>query len=95
MYRGINKPTNILSFSINKFIASNQKLLGDLVLCKNIIEKESIKYNKILQSYWAHVTIHGILHLLGYDHKNDKEAKVMEQIENKIMISLNYQKPYM
>lgn len=93
-YRGKNTPTNILSFKINEFIKINYKLLGDLVLCKNIIEKESLKYNKTLESYWAHMTIHGTLHLLGYDHKNHTEACNMEEIENKIMLSLNYPKPY-
>ncbi|QCI21157.1 rRNA maturation RNase YbeY [Buchnera aphidicola (Hyperomyzus lactucae)] len=93
-YRGQNKSTNILSFPINKFIKMNHKLLGDLVLCKNIIKKESLKYNKTLEAYWAHMTIHGTLHLLGYDHKNNKEAKAMEKMENQIMLSLNYYKPY-
>ncbi|WAI18416.1 MAG: rRNA maturation RNase YbeY [Buchnera aphidicola (Acyrthosiphon caraganae)] len=94
IYRNKNKPTNILSFPVNKFIKINHKLLGDLVLCKNIIEKESLKYNKSLESHWAHITIHGTLHLLGYDHQNSKEANIMEKIENKIMLSLNYNKPY-
>ncbi|QIQ42013.1 MAG: rRNA maturation RNase YbeY [Buchnera aphidicola (Microlophium carnosum)] len=93
-YRRQNKPTNILSFSFNKFITTNHKLLGDLVLCKNIIEKESLKYNKLLESHWAHITIHGTLHLLGYDHKNTQETDIMEKIENKMMLSLNYKKPY-
>nr|P57517.1 RecName: Full=Endoribonuclease YbeY [Buchnera aphidicola str. APS (Acyrthosiphon pisum)] len=93
-YRKKNKPTNILSFPFNKFIKINYKLLGDLVLCKNIIEKESLKYNKSLESHWAHITIHGTLHLLGYDHQNNKEADIMERLENKIMLSLNYKKPH-
>lgn len=94
MYRGQNKPTNILSFSYHQFTKNNYQLLGDLVLCKKIIEIESLKYNKTLESHWAHITIHGTLHLLGYDHQNDEEAYIMENIENKIMLALNYKKPY-
>ncbi|WP_261979520.1 rRNA maturation RNase YbeY [Buchnera aphidicola] len=93
-YRGKNYPTNILSFQLNFYIQKNIKLLGDLVVCKPIIEKESIKYNKTLESRWAHMIIHGTLHLLGYDHKNYKEQNIMENIENKIMLSLNYREPY-
>ncbi|QCI19994.1 rRNA maturation RNase YbeY [Buchnera aphidicola (Brevicoryne brassicae)] len=93
-YRGKNKSTNILSFPCNKFIKINHKLLGDLVLCKQVIEYESLKYKKKLESHWAHITIHGALHLLGYDHQNKKEAYIMEKLENKIMLSLNYKKPY-
>ncbi|AYN24638.1 rRNA maturation RNase YbeY [Buchnera aphidicola (Rhopalosiphum maidis)] len=93
-YRGKNESTNILSFQLDFSINKNQNLLGDLVLCKNIIEKESLKYNKELESRWAHMIIHGTLHLLGYDHKNKKEKNIMEKIENKIMLSLDYEKPY-
>lgn len=94
-YRGKNYPTNILSFQFDCFIHKNIELLGDLVICKTIIEKESIQYNKTLESRWAHMIIHGTLHLLGYDHKNYQDQKIMENIENKIMSSLNYNKPYL
>ncbi|WP_253254828.1 rRNA maturation RNase YbeY [Buchnera aphidicola] len=94
MYRGQNKPTNILSFPFNKFIKFNYKLLGDLVLCKKIIERESLTYKKTLESHWAHITIHGTLHLLGYDHKTKKEAYIMEKLEKQIMLSLKYKEPY-
>lgn len=93
-YRGTNKSTNILSFPLNFFFKKNKVLLGDLVLCKTIIEEESFKYNKKLESRWAHMVIHGTLHLLGHDHKSSKERSTMEKIENKIMLSLNYEKPY-
>ncbi|WAI11630.1 MAG: rRNA maturation RNase YbeY [Buchnera aphidicola (Macrosiphum albifrons)] len=93
-YRKKNKPTNILSFPCNQFIRRHHKLLGDLVLCKKIIEKESLKYDKLLESHWAHITIHGTLHLLGYDHQNNQETDIMEKIENKIMLSLNYKQPH-
>ncbi|WP_367682256.1 rRNA maturation RNase YbeY [Buchnera aphidicola] len=93
-YRRKNTSTNILSFPLNFFFKKNKILLGDIVLCKKIIEEESFKYNKKLESRWAHMVIHGTLHLLGYDHKKNKEKNIMEKIENKIMLSLNYEKPY-
>lgn len=93
-YRGKNYPTNILSFQINLFIQKNIKLLGDLVLCKKIIEKESLRYNTKLEARWAHMIIHGTLHLLGYHHENHKKQKIMENTENKIMLSLSYHAPY-
>ncbi|MDE5284930.1 MAG: rRNA maturation RNase YbeY, partial [Candidatus Blochmannia sp. A2] len=76
--------------SINK----KYKILGDLVICKAQIEKESKIYKKTLEERWAHIIIHGTLHLLGYDHKIKKKRKQMESIENKIMLSLEYTKPY-
>ncbi|QIE02132.1 rRNA maturation RNase YbeY [Buchnera aphidicola] len=94
IYRKINKPTNILAFPFNEFIKHNAKLLGDLVVCKSIIEQESYQYYKLLEAHWAHITIHGTLHLLGYDHKTKRQTNIMEQVENKIMASLNYPKPY-
>lgn len=93
-YRGKNKPTNVLSFKINTFLKINHQLLGDLVLCKEIIEKESLKYKKTLKSHWAHIVIHGTLHLIGYDHKKYQQAHDMEKIEKKILASLNYLNPY-
>ena len=93
MYRGKNLTTNILSFEINKMIQNHCILLGDLVLCKKIIEKESEQYNKTLESHWAHMIIHGTLHLLGYDHQTHQEAYKMEKTENEIMLLLNYPKP--
>ncbi|WP_261979375.1 rRNA maturation RNase YbeY [Buchnera aphidicola] len=93
-YRKKNQATNILAFPCNAFIKYNCQLLGDLVICKNVIEEETLKYNISLKEHWAHITIHGTLHLLGYDHKNKQDAKIMEKIENKIMASLHYHKPY-
>lgn len=94
IYRKCNFPTNVLSFQYNQIIKKNQILLGDLILCKNIIEKEAIQYQKNIYSRWAHMTIHGTLHLLGYDHQEKKAQLHMENIENKIMRYFNYPMPY-
>ncbi|WP_422667344.1 rRNA maturation RNase YbeY [Buchnera aphidicola] len=95
LYRGYNYSTNILSFRYNQLIKKNYILLGDLIICKNIIEQEAIKYKKNLHSRWAHMIIHGTLHLIGYDHKTKKEKDKMEKIENEIMLYFNYSMPYL
>ncbi|QCI24488.1 rRNA maturation RNase YbeY [Buchnera aphidicola (Muscaphis stroyani)] len=94
-YRKKDKTTNVLSFPMNIFLKKNHIILGDLVFCKSVIEQQAIKYKQELESYWALMTIHGTLHLLGYDHKTKKTSIKMEKIENKIMLSLNYSKPYL
>lgn len=94
-YRGKNKTTNILSFSYqtNGNIVPNN-LLGDLVICGEIVEYEAILNKKKLESHWAHLTIHGILHLLMYNHSTLKNAKVMESKEINLMKILGYNNPY-
>ncbi|BGI50958.1 MAG: rRNA maturation RNase YbeY [Arsenophonus endosymbiont of Ceratovacuna japonica] len=94
IYRGINKPTNVLSFPFKTLDNISLSLLGDLIICKEIVEKEAIEQYKTLNSHWAHIVIHGCLHLLGYNHENNFKAKKMETIEIKIMKKLGYPNPY-
>jgi probable rRNA maturation factor len=93
-YRKKNRPTNILSF--NFFTPSNIKtnLLGDLIICAPIVKLEAKLQHKTMISHWAHLTIHGVLHLLGYDHKNQKEAQKMEKLEIKLLKKLGFTDPY-
>ena len=70
-------------------------MLGDLIICKSVVEKEAIEQNKRLISHWAHMLIHGTLHLLGYDHIDEEEAETMERIETNLMIELGYNDPYL
>lgn len=93
-YRGKDKPTNVLSFPFEVIENITLALLGDLVICRQIVEKEAIEQKKTLDSHWAHVVIHGCLHLLCYNHQNDFEAEKMEKIETKIMQKLGYPDPY-
>lgn len=93
-YRGINKPTNVLSFPAELPDHIDIPLLGDLVICAPIVAKEAIAQNKSVLSHWAHMVIHGILHLLGYDHINDDDAEKMEDLEIKILASLEIPNPY-
>ena len=69
-------------------------LLGDLVICAPIITLEAQQQNKILTHHWAHMVVHGTLHLLGYDHINDTEAEHMEGLERKILQQLDIDDPY-
>ena len=88
-YRKIDKPTNILSFLIE-----DNPLIGDLILCHPIIKKEAKEQNKEVISHYAHLVIHGYLHLLGYDHENDNEAIKMEAKEISALSRLGFPNPY-
>ena len=88
-YRNINKPTNVLSFLID-----DNPLKGDLILCHSIIKEEAKQQNKDIISHYAHLVIHGYLHLLGYDHENDKQAKKMEAKELSVLNRLGFPNPY-
>lgn len=90
-YRGKQYATNVLTFIYDDL----QPLTGDIVLCANIIEKEAQQQCKELTAHYAHLTVHGVLHLQGYDHIQDDEAIVMEQLETKILTQLGYAAPYM
>jgi probable rRNA maturation factor len=94
-YRGKNKPTNVLSFpaEIPEFVES--ELIGDMVICAPLVQKEAEQQNKSLQDHWAHLTIHGCLHLLGFDHIEDEEAEQMEAIEIKVLQQLGIANPYL
>ena len=93
-YRHKIGPTNILSFPIEVPEGIDLNLLGDLVICAPLLEKEALEQNKPFMSHWAHIIVHGILHLLGYDHIDDDEAEIMENKEIKILSTLNIENPY-
>lgn len=93
-YRNKDKPTNVLSFSADlpDFVESDY--LGDLAICASVVEQEAMEQNKILTHHWAHMSIHGMLHLLGYDHIEDEEAEEMEALETEILSGLGIADPY-
>ncbi|PCJ29555.1 MAG: rRNA maturation RNase YbeY [Gammaproteobacteria bacterium] len=93
-YRGKSGPTNVLSFPFESPIALTPRLLGDLVICVPVVEREAKEQNKVLEHHWAHLVVHGCLHLLGYDHIDDDEADQMEALEVTILQSLNIDDPY-
>jgi len=94
-YRGKEGPTNVLSFpaDIPDFVES--ELLGDIVICATIVRKEATEQRKTLEAHWAHMLVHGTLHLLGYDHIKDNEAEAMEALETTILGELNFPPPYL
>jgi probable rRNA maturation factor len=93
-YRGKDQPTNVLSFVFEVPQGITLNLLGDLVICAEIVEQEAKQQKKTLNAHWAHMVIHGCLHLLGYDHINDDEATTMEALETTILAELGYADPY-
>ena len=94
-YRGKDKPTNVLSFPFEVPNEVELALLGDLVICRQVVEREAEEQQSSLESHWAHLAIHGTLHLLGYDHIVDKEAEEMEGLETEIMQKLGFEDPYL
>ncbi|WP_392342408.1 rRNA maturation RNase YbeY [uncultured Shewanella sp.] len=93
-YRGKDKPTNVLSFPFEAPPEVELPLLGDLVICAPVVEQEAIEQNKPLIAHWAHMVIHGSLHLLGYDHIIDEEADEMESLETQLVEGLGFDNPY-
>ncbi|HEH9417547.1 TPA: rRNA maturation RNase YbeY [Aeromonas sobria] len=94
-YRGKDKPTNVLSFPFEAPPGLELPLLGDLVICRQVVEQEANEQGKPLMAHWAHMVVHGSLHLLGYDHIEDEEAEEMEQLERDIMQELGFADPYL
>ena len=93
-FRGKSGPTNVLSFPSDLPQELELPLLGDIVICAPVVRDEAQAQRKPLQAHWAHMTVHGTLHLLGYDHIEEDEAVTMESLETEILASLNYPCPY-
>lgn len=93
-YRHIQKPTNVLSFPFENPPGITLPLLGDLIICKKVVESEAQMQNKTLTAHWAHMVIHGTLHLLGYDHIEQQQALEMESLETQLLTGLGFADPY-
>lgn len=94
VYRQKAKTTNVLSFPADFPDELNIPLIGDIVICAAVVAEEARNQNKDIYAHWAHMTIHGMLHLLGYDHIEESEAAEMETLETSIMQALHYPPPY-
>jgi len=93
-FRGQDKATNVLSFPVDLPDWVESDLLGDLVICAPVVAQEALMQDKPARAHWAHMVVHGTLHLLGMDHKTDKEAGRMEQAEVKTLSRLGFPDPY-
>lgn len=90
-YRGKDYATNVLTFPLTE----TPHLIGDIIICAPVVADEAQMQNKSLMAHYAHLTIHGILHLHGYDHETETQAELMESIETAIITKLGYPSPYL
>lgn len=95
-FRHKQGPTNVLSFpaALPEGISEEFPMLGDIIICAEVVNREADEQHKSPQSHWAHMVIHGIFHLLGYDHVKDDEAEAMEKMEINVMRKLGFANPY-
>ena len=93
-YRGKAYATNVLSFPLEFPMDTGIPYIGDIVICPEVVEREAAEQHKPLDAHYAHLTVHGVLHLLGYDHETDDEALEMETLETQILARLGYPDPY-
>ncbi len=93
-YCGKDAATNVLSFPAELPEDVDVPLLGDIVICAPLVAEEADAQGKSLQAHWAHLTLHGILHLLGYDHQQEAETQAMEALEVELLDALGYRNPY-
>lgn len=95
-YRHKQGPTNVLSFPMD-LPAEMQPpvpILGDIIICSEVVDREAREQHKSREAHWAHMIVHGIFHLLGFDHEQEKEAEQMEALEIKVMRTLGFPDPY-
>ncbi len=93
-YRQKAGPTNVLSFPAELPEGVDLPFLGDVIICAPIVAKEAVEQQKSLLSHWAHMSVHGILHLQGYDHIDEADAAEMESIETSVLNNLGFENPY-
>lgn len=95
-YRQKPGPTNVLSFpaDLHDAVQLDIRLLGDIIICPAIVNREAKEQQKIAEAHWAHMVVHGVFHLLGYDHVQDEDARVMEALEIDVLDKLGFTNPY-
>ncbi|HEX5352462.1 MAG TPA: rRNA maturation RNase YbeY [Rhodanobacteraceae bacterium] len=93
-YRGKDYATNVLSFPVELPRGVASPLVGDLVICAPVVAREAREQRKSPRDHYAHLTVHGVLHLLGHDHQNQRDASRMEKLEARILASLGIADPY-
>lgn len=93
-YREKDVPTNVLAFAVETPAGVTQNYIGDVIICAPVVTQQAVEQQKSVESHWAHLTLHGILHLQGYDHVVDADAEIMENLEVQLMAKLGYPNPY-
>jgi probable rRNA maturation factor len=93
-FRGLDKPTNVLSFPYEDMPGIDNHFLGDIAICAPVVKSEALQQGKSINAHWAHMLIHGTLHLLGYDHLTEHQAVEMESLEKQILEKLGFNDPY-
>ena len=93
-FRGKNAPTNVLSFPAKNISHALPDFLGDLILCVPLVKSEAVEQGKSEHAHFAHLTVHGVLHLIGYSHSNEVMAKIMESRETEILSLFGFDNPY-
>jgi probable rRNA maturation factor len=93
-YRDRREPTNVLSFPADIPSQLGIPLLGDVVICAPVVNREALEQHKDTRAHWAHMVVHGTLHLLGFDHQSEEEAANMESLETRILAALDFPDPY-
>ena len=93
-WRNAQGPTNVLSFLYSDLNETTKSIQGDIVICAPLILREAAEQKKSVDAHWAHIIVHGILHLLGYDHDNENDANEMESLETSILGKLKIPDPY-
>jgi probable rRNA maturation factor len=93
-YRGKDYATNVLSFPTDLPPGVRLPLLGDIAICAPVVRREAAEQDKPITHHWAHLTVHGVLHLLGYDHIQEAEAEKMEALETRVLKGLGIPNPY-
>jgi probable rRNA maturation factor len=94
-WRGKDKPTNVLSFPATAAPGVRPRPLGDVVICPAVLRREAGEHGKTLEAHWAHLVVHGVLHLAGYDHERAADARRMERREISVLKSLGFSNPYL
>lgn len=93
-YRERNEPTNVLSFPCDLSDESGMRILGDIVVCEPVVTREALEQGKNPSDHWAHIIIHGLLHLLGFDHIENQQAEEMEGLEVSLLREMDVCDPY-
>ena len=93
-FRGRDNATNVLSFPFDPVPEIDLNHVGDLVICAPVVAREAVEQGKQADAHWAHMVVHGMLHLQGYDHETDEQAAEMETLETQVLTGLGYPAPY-